>query len=377
MIPRTEGLTLPLCLTKISSQQNAKEYGFVKNSRKNTGGDKTHRQALVKYTKFALPMSLYIASLNSGSNGNCYYIGNGQEAVLIDAGLSCRETEQRMRRLGLSMDLVRGIFISHEHDDHIRGLEVLSRRYQLPVYITGDTLSHGQLSLDERLLRPFDTSGPVAIGNLNVLAFSKTHDAVDPHSFIISTQKEDSVIRIGVFTDIGHVCDNLTRYFTLCHAAFLEANYDEQLLEEGRYPWPLKTRIRGGKGHLSNSQALELFVRHRPAFMSHLLLAHLSQDNNRPALVQALFEEASQGTHIVVASRHGESELYAIDGKYRGQPGIGADAHWDGARRTEPPTPVTSQPSVEKGIGHSMIRRRKKALTTRPTQPSTIQISLF
>ncbi len=349
-------------------------------------------------------MSLYIASLNSGSNGNCYYIGNDCEAVLIDAGLSCRETERRLRRLGLSMDLVKGIFISHEHDDHIRGLEVLSKRYQLPVYITENTLSQGQLSLEGHLVRSFAASEPVSIGSLNVLAFPKTHDAIDPHSFVISAQKEDGTpIHIGVFTDIGHVCDNLTRHFKLCHAAFLEANYDEQLLEEGRYPWPLKNRIRGGKGHLSNHQALELFVRHRPAFMSHLLLAHLSQDNNRPELAQNLFEEAAEGTHVVVASRYGESEVYAIDGTFCGQPGIGAEAEWNGSRYTAakaapakaaetskaaatPKLAATSSndatnghaaATTEKPIGHSMIRRRKRALTTRPDQSSVVQTSLF
>src|ERR1700755_2610043 len=100
-------------------------------------------------------MTLYIASLNSGSNGNCYYIGNENEAVLIDAGLSCRETERRMRRLGLYLDRVRAIFISHEHDDHIRGLEILSRRYQLPVYITGPTLGQCRFPPDQPLVKPF------------------------------------------------------------------------------------------------------------------------------------------------------------------------------------------------------------------------------
>ena len=339
-------------------------------------------------------MSLYIASLNSGSNGNSYYIGNDREAVLIDAGLSCRETERRMRRLGLQLDLVKAIFISHEHDDHIRGLEVLSKRYQIPVYITGDTLNNSRLQLDGQLVRSLNPAEHISVGGLTILAFSKTHDAIDPHSFVVSTQREDgSAIRIGVFTDIGHVCDNLTLHFQSCHAAFLESNYDELLLENGRYPWPLKNRIRGGKGHLSNHQALELFVRHRPAYMSHLLLAHLSQDNNRPELVQRLFEDASRGTFVVVASRHSESEVYSVDGKYNGQPGIGPAAEWIGnpakpttpspAKLTTPssakptattPSPVEPTPKPS-GIGHSNIRRRKTVLLDRPGQP--IQTSLF
>jgi phosphoribosyl 1,2-cyclic phosphodiesterase len=325
---------------------------------------------------FCLPMSLYIASLNSGSNGNSYYIGNDREAVLVDAGLSCRETERRMRKLGLQMSLVKAIFVSHEHDDHIRGLEVLSRRYQLPVYITDGTLGNSRLQLDAHLIRALSPDQHITIGGLNILAFPKTHDAIDPHSFVVSTQRGDgSAIRIGVFTDLGHVCDNLIQHFQSCHAAFLESNYDEVLLENGRYPWPLKNRIRGGKGHLSNHQALELFVRHRPSFMSHLLLAHLSQDNNRPELVQRLFEDASGGTFVVVASRHVESEVYAIDGKYDGQPGIGAHAEWTSNPSKPSPSPSPEPTSKPAGIGHSKIRRRKTALLERPDQP--IQTTLF
>src|SRR6188768_1678914 len=100
-------------------------------------------------------MSLYITSLNSGSNGNCYYIGNDREAILVDAGISCKETEKRMHRLGLSMDKVKAIFISHEHTDHIKGVQVISKKYQLPVYITNDTLLHGGLSLHEQVVLSF------------------------------------------------------------------------------------------------------------------------------------------------------------------------------------------------------------------------------
>jgi phosphoribosyl 1,2-cyclic phosphodiesterase len=262
-------------------------------------------------------MTLYIASLNSGSNGNCYYIGNSREAVLVDAGIPCRETEKRMRRLGLSLSAVKGIFISHEHDDHIRGLEVLSRRYQLPVYITAATQQNSRLALEAHLVRPFLPHEPVTAGGLTVTAFPKSHDACDPYSFVVSSP----TVRVGIFTDLGIVCEQLIHHFRQCHAAFLESNYDELLLEQGRYPHFLKNRIRGGLGHLSNRQALELFVRHRPSYMSHLFPAHLSRDNNRPELVQALFEQEANGTKIVIASRDQETELYAIDGMYRGHAG--------------------------------------------------------
>jgi phosphoribosyl 1,2-cyclic phosphodiesterase len=265
-----------------------------------------------KYIYFAVSMTLYIASLNSGSNGNCYYIGNDRESVLVDAGLSCRETEKRMNRLGLSLSTVKGIFISHEHDDHIRGVEVLSKRYQIPVYISGATLEHGRLALEPHLVRTFRGHEPVEAGTLTITAFPKIHDASDPYSFVVSSP----TVRIGVFTDIGIVCEQVIRHFGQCHAAILESNYDQRMLEEGRYPWPLKQRIRGGQGHLSNTQSLELFIAHRPAFMSHLLLAHLSRDNNRPELVREIFEGNACGTRIVVASRDRETEVYAIDGRY-------------------------------------------------------------
>jgi phosphoribosyl 1,2-cyclic phosphodiesterase len=254
-------------------------------------------------------MSLFIAALNSGSNGNCYYIGSRDEAILIDAGLSCRETESRMRECGLSMDRVRAVFISHEHTDHIRGIEVLSRKYRLPVYITPATLQHSRLKIAPEYTRSFTAGTPVQEGRLQVEAFVKTHDAADPHSFLVSCGN----IRIGVFTDIGHVCDQLTHYFAQCHAAFLEANYDTEMLASGPYPYHLKRRISGGKGHLSNVQALELFRKARPEYMSHLFLSHLSRDNNDPQKVYELFCAEGAGTEIIVASRYAATGSFCID----------------------------------------------------------------
>ncbi|GAB3986114.1 MBL fold metallo-hydrolase [Spirosoma daeguense] len=253
-------------------------------------------------------MSLFITSLNSGSNGNCYYVGNQEEAVLIDAGISRRQTEQRMQRLGLSMRTVKAIFVSHEHSDHISGISQLARAYQLPVFITPQTLRGSRLPERDFPLRALRAYEPVQIGNLEVTAFPKHHDAADPHSFLISCEG----INVGVFTDIGAVCEHVIRHFSQCHAAFLEANYDEDMLERGRYPYFLKQRIRGGKGHLSNQQALSLFQAHKPSFMSHVLLSHLSKDNNCPDLSRDLFTPHLDKTELIVASRFAETPVYTI-----------------------------------------------------------------
>jgi phosphoribosyl 1,2-cyclic phosphodiesterase len=253
-------------------------------------------------------MSLFITALASGSNGNCYYVGNEKEAVLVDAGVSCKEIEKRMSRLHLSMQKVKAIFISHEHSDHIKGVAVLSRKYKLPVYITTATLRHGRLWLDKELIYSFNDIEPTFIGELMITAFPKHHDAADPYSFMITCKG----VRIGVFTDLGTPCNRLLHHFSQCHAAFLESNYDEHMLESGSYPYVLKRRISGDKGHLSNKQALEVFTRHRPSYMSHLFLSHLSKNNNCPTLVSKLFNEHAHGTQIVVASRYEETAVYTI-----------------------------------------------------------------
>jgi phosphoribosyl 1,2-cyclic phosphodiesterase len=251
---------------------------------------------------------LQVTSLNSGSNGNCYYVGNGREAVLIDAGCSCREIEKRMQRLGLSIHLVKAVFISHEHSDHIKGVEVLSRKYKIPVYFTETTYKHSRLEIHASLLKFFEAYTPVRIGSLKVLGFPKLHDAADPHSFVV----EGQAVKIGILTDIGTICRHVVQNFKQCHAVFLEANYDVKMLEEGHYPFYLKNRINGTHGHLSNTQSLGLFKNHKPPFMSHVFLSHLSKDNNCPVLVRELFQKYAFGTHVDIASRYNEMEVYTI-----------------------------------------------------------------
>lgn len=254
-------------------------------------------------------MSVFISSLNSGSNANCYYIGDRHNAVLIDAGLSCRETERRMKQLDLSMDKVRGIFVSHEHNDHITGLTSLSKKYRLPVYITNHTLTNCPVPVESILIRSFQKNKAVRIGGLSVLPFSKSHDAADPHSFMVS----GNGVNIGVITDIGHACKQVIKYFSQCQAVFLESNYCDDMLSKGNYPYYLKKRISGDQGHLSNAQALELFNYYRSPHLQLLILSHLSKNNNTPELVEKMFSPHAASTKIFVASRYEASPVFCIE----------------------------------------------------------------
>ena len=269
-------------------------------------------------------MSLSIASLNSGSNGNCYYIGSETDALLIDAGLTAAETLRRMQTLGIDRQRIRGLFISHEHIDHIRGLEALSASLDIPVYINQKTRKAARLKLDSERVQIISSGGTLQVGSLEVLPFSKKHDASDPLSFLVRHQ----LITAGVFTDIGRVCDEVRVRFRECHAAILESNYDPVMLREGRYPVALKNRISGGLGHLSNLEALELFQKQAAPHLSLLLLGHLSAENNHPALVAQLFAPVAGGTTVAIAGRHAATPIYNV------VPGL------------EPPDPLSGVPKL-------------------------------
>ena len=243
-------------------------------------------------------MSLHFTSLNSGSNGNAYYIANEEEAVLIDAGITCKMLEKRLQDVALNPQKIKAIFVSHEHSDHIKGLAAFSSKYNLPVYGNLKTLGKC-FGLSGLLMKDIHNTETVGIGNLQVTAFSKQHDAIDPISFTV--KNKDTVV--GIFTDIGKPCSNLASHFKHCDAAFLESNYDEEMLHNGPYPEFLKRRICGGQGHLSNKEALAFFLEHGTDRLQYLLLAHLSGSNNAPGIVEQLYKPHQKKLKILVASR--------------------------------------------------------------------------
>ncbi|PRD50701.1 MBL fold metallo-hydrolase [Sphingobacterium gobiense] len=245
-------------------------------------------------------------ALASGSNGNCYYIAEGKDAVLIDIGINTKHVEQRMANVGIDPASVKAIFITHEHTDHIRGVTVFCKRYQIPVYMTAGSYRGSRLKLPENLVRIIRGDDEIAVGSLTIRGIPKYHDAQEPCSFLVS----NGDINIGVLTDIGRICDNIKHAIRQVDILLLEANYDEELLDTGSYPFFLKNRIRNGWGHLSNRMALETFLEYRTPRLQHLILGHLSGQNNKVELVQQAFSLYCKDIRLSVATRRQETELF-------------------------------------------------------------------
>lgn len=251
-------------------------------------------------------MKLNYASINSGSNGNCYYVGTPQNGVLVDVGISAKEVFKRLNQLNISQQSIKAIFISHEHIDHIRGLMKIAEILEIPIYISKGTYQNSKLQIDKSQINFIHHDSEIEVGNLTIKAFQKIHDAAEPLSFVVQAQET----KIGVFTDIGVVCNSLQHHFSKCHVVFLEANYEPEMLQQGKYPYHLKQRISGGKGHLSNHEAVRLVQQHQSSGLQHLILSHLSNENNCPQKVEAHFSAFQPEIKITVASRHAASALF-------------------------------------------------------------------
>ena len=245
-------------------------------------------------------------SIASGSNGNCYYVADGEDAILVDVGINAKHVELRMHNLGIDPASIKAIFITHEHTDHIRGLSVFSKRYQIPVYITAGSYKGSRLHLPEELVHIIAADARVRIGNLTVLGIPKYHDAKEPCSFVVT----DGHVNVAILTDIGRACDNVKHVIQHTDVLLLEANYDEEMLRTGRYSFYLKNRISSGWGHISNKTALELFLEHKSDRLKHLILGHLSGENNAVEIVDRTFKPYCNQILLSIATRDKETELF-------------------------------------------------------------------
>lgn len=221
---------------------------------------------------------LRFASLGSGSQGNASLVECGSTRILIDCGFSLIETERRLQRLGCSANSLSAILVTHEHADHAAGVGRLSRRYQLPVYLTVGSFNAMR---DRQFAQTqfINLKQKLTLGDLEITPFSVPHDAREPCQFIIS----DGAASLGILTDTGSYTEDILRHLDNVQGLMLECNYETELLMQGSYPYLLKQRVSGAYGHLSNQQALELLKKISTDRLQYLVGMHLSEVNNLPA----------------------------------------------------------------------------------------------
>lgn len=220
-------------------------------------------------------------SIASGSSGNCICVGDDEMHVMIDAGISGKRIESGMNTFGYTTADMGGILLTHEHSDHTAGLGVIARRYGLPIYGTGATIEAVQETsslgkIDPGLFHVIRAGEAFSLGSLTIYPMPVSHDAADPVAYLISSGEK----KIGVVTDLGMYTEDTVERLKHLDAVLLEANHDIHMLQVGGYPYPLKQRILGERGHLSNEASGRLLGRILHDDMKHILLGHLSKENN-------------------------------------------------------------------------------------------------
>lgn len=226
-----------------------------------------------------------LCSIASGSSGNCVYVGSDTTHLLMDVGISGKRTEAGLRELGLTMKDIDGICITHEHADHISGLGVLSRKYGVPIYATKGTAeailqSSSVGEIDESLIQIIVPDERCVIKDISLYPIRTSHDAADPVAYRIDHDGR----RVGLITDLGCYNDYTVECLRNLDLLYLEANHDVHMLQVGPYPYYLKQRILGERGHLSNESAGKLLSRLLHDGMQAIVLGHLSKENNLPEL---------------------------------------------------------------------------------------------
>jgi phosphoribosyl 1,2-cyclic phosphodiesterase len=241
-------------------------------------------------------MAARVTLLASGSRGNCAVISSSTTRLLLDAGLSCRETLKRMKAAGEEPEGLDGILVSHEHSDHAAGLPVLARRLKVPVYMTEATHAawwkqyrssrEGAAKLER--LECFASGRSFQVGDIQVTPFTIPHDAADPVGFTFRVEGT----KLGFVTDLGYMPASVRQHLKGCDGLVVESNHDLEMLRSGPYPWSVKQRVMSRVGHLSNEALAEFFANDYDGGAAFLVLAHLSEQNNHPEVARGAAEQA-------------------------------------------------------------------------------------
>jgi len=259
---------------------------------------------------------LRFLSLASSSSGNCYYLGNSMYGILIDAGIAVRTIKKRLKDIGVGLEQIYAVFVTHDHFDHIKSIGVLGEKYHLPVYTTskvhdGINSCYGMTEkLTPHCQRIIENGQTVEIGEFRITSFPLPHDSKDNSGYIVNYRNKTFTFA----TDLGCPTDTLCHYVTQSDYLLLEANYDEEMLQTGRYPYLLKKRVGGDNGHLSNYAAAGILAVYATERLSRVFLCHLSKENNTPELA---FETVSQAIkfnnmEIIVLPRTSPTCLFEL-----------------------------------------------------------------
>jgi len=267
-------------------------------------------------------MALRLLSLASGSSGNCYYVGTDDYGILLDAGVTMRTMKKILKENGIGMEQIMAVFITHEHIDHIKSVVSLGEKYGIPVYATekvhagidNSTILKAKLYTSRRII---EKEIAVDIKELKITAFDVPHDASECVGYLVAYKQHKLVLA----TDVGHISEKVGEYIRIANHLIIEANYDREMLFQGKYPTFLKERISNGTGHLCNSEIAGFLAANFDFHLKNIWLCHLSKENNHPELAYKTVEMAMQqygirigkDVNLVTLKRTTPSEMFILD----------------------------------------------------------------
>ena len=267
-------------------------------------------------------MAFKFLSLASGSSGNCYYLGTDSYGILFDAGVSIRFLKKVLKENGIGLEQIMAVFITHEHADHIRSVGRLGEKYGIPIYATQKVHAaiDNSMYADEKLYtsrRIIEKEIAVYIKEIKITAFDVPHDANECVGYLVAYKQHKLVLA----TDVGHINEKVGEYICIANHLIVEANYDREMLFQGKYPSFLKKRISNGNGHLCNSEIAEFLAANFDLHLKNIWLCHLSRDNNHPELAYKTVEMAMQqygirigkDVNLVALKRTTPSEMFILD----------------------------------------------------------------